>query len=234
MSGDKIEFEVDGTTFELHAEAQGANKRPLVVIAHAWAGQTDTERGWAADLAEQGYTAVALDVYGKGVRGNTTEECSALMTPLVEDRDLLLRRLHAGIDAAKQHAAADGSKVAAIGFCFGGLSVLDLARTGTDLRGVVSFHGLFMPRPNPPKDVKAKVLICHGYEDPMADPEAFLGFAKEMNDAGVQWEAHIYGHAKHAFTNPAANDEQLGTVYHPVAAARAKTAMTTFLTELFA
>jgi dienelactone hydrolase len=239
MREETIDYTEDGTTFEARVvwdDARGP--RPAVLVAHAWSGQTEIERGWARALAELGYVGVALDVYGKGVVPSTDAEKRACMAPLVEDRARLARRLLAGIEAARAHRAVESERVAAIGFCFGGLCVLDLARRGADLRGVVSFHGLLHapadlaegPRPA----VRAKVLALHGYDDPMATPEAVVAFGSEMTAAKADWQLHAYGGTMHSFTMPGANAPERGSVYHPVSARRSRGAMVAFLDEVFA
>jgi dienelactone hydrolase len=127
----------------------------------------------------------------------------------------------------------DGGKLGAIGFCFGGLCALDLARSGAELRGVVAFHGLFMPSGLPRQKIAARVLALHGYDDPMAKPDALVAFCDEMTEAGVDWQVHAYGGTMHAFTNPQANDPAFGTVYQPRADARSRVAMENFFAEAF-
>jgi dienelactone hydrolase len=156
---------------------------------------------------------LALDMYGKGKRGSNPDENRALMTPLVQDRAKLAGRITAALTAVKKLPAVDANRVAAMGFCFGGLCVLDLARSGAEVRGVVSLHGLLHPNGLPAQKMSAKVLMLHGYSDPLAPPENVLAVAKEFTDAGVDWQLHAYGHAVHSFTNPAANDAAHGMVY---------------------
>lgn len=205
---------------------------PVVLVAHAWAGRGEFESGKAHMLAELGYVGFAIDMYGKGLSGTTTEECSALMTPVVSDRAGLQQRMQAALDTARAQPEVTGP-AAAIGFCFGGLCVLDLARSGADIAGVVSFHGLLMAPDNieQPK-VLAKVLALHGYDDPMATPDAMMAFTREMTDSGADWQLHAYGQTQHAFTNPNANDPNLGTIYNPVAERRALASMRDFLAEV--
>jgi dienelactone hydrolase len=231
-----VEYEVDGVTLEalMAWDDTVAGPAPGVAIAHAWGGRGDFECDKARELAGQGYVGFALDVYGKGVRGNSVEENTALMTPLLEDRALLQRRLQAGVQAMREQAEVDAPMTAAIGYCFGGLCALDLARAGSDLKGVVSLHGLFNPPPATGGPISAKVLCLHGYDDPMVPPEMVLALASELSAAGADWQLHAYGNTKHAFTNPAANDEELGTVFNANAARRANEALDNFLSELFA
>lgn len=229
-----IEYTHDGDTFEglLAWDDAITQRRPGVAIAHAWAGRSDFEDGKARALAQLGYVGFAMDVYGKGRRGRTREENAALMTPLVQNRPLLQARLGAALHVLAAQPEVDAQRLAAIGFCFGGLSVLDMARCGLPLRAVVSFHGLFNPPGNTDgRSIDAKILALHGWDDPMATPEAVLAFAKEMTDARADWQLHAYGGTMHAFTNPAANDPDFGTVYSARADARSWRAMRDFLAE---
>ncbi len=208
--------------------------RPGVLVAHAWGGRSDYEDGKADALAALGFAAFSLDLYGKGVRGSSPEENGALMQPFLDDRAMLQQRLHMSLAAMREQAEVDAVNVAAIGFCFGGLCVLDLARTGADVAGVVSIHGLFAaPGNTGGNEVVARVLALHGWDDPMATPGNVNAFAAEMSGRGVDWQLHAYGNTMHAFTNPAANDASLGTVYDATADRRAWQAMANFLNELF-
>jgi len=209
--------------------------RPLVLIHHAWLGRDQFVADKARALAELGYLGFAVDTYGKGVLGRSAEENAKLMAPFMHDRSMLQRRLTAGLTAAKMLPWADNRKIAAIGFCFGGLCALDLARTGADLLGAVSFHGLLMPPVNIPEPrVKAKILALHGHDDPMVTPEQVNAFEAEMTRAGVDWQIHVYGSTMHAFTNPLANDPGFGTVYQPSADKRSWLSMRNFFEEIFA
>ena len=208
--------------------------RPGVMVSHAWAGRGDLEDGKARALAELGYTGFALNLYGKGVRGTSTEENAALMQPFLDNREMLQQRMRLSLNTMREQAEVDDQNVAAIGFCFGGLCVLDLARTGEDLAGVISFHGLFPPPGNTAGNtIKAKVLALHGWDDPMAPPDQVLALAEELSGQGADWQLHAYGNTMHAFTNPEANDPSFGTVYSPAADARSWAAMKNFLQELF-
>jgi len=208
--------------------------RPGVLVSHAWGGRSDYEDGNADRLAKLGYAAFALDLYGKGVRGSDPEENSALMQPFLDDRTMLQRRLLVSLQTLREQSEVDRTKVAAIGFCFGGLCVLDIARTGEDLAGVVSIHGLFPPPGNTAGNTaKAKVLALHGWDDPMVTPDSVVALAGEMSALGADWQLHAYGNTMHAFTNPDANDPDSGTVYDADAHRRSWLAMTNFLDELF-
>jgi dienelactone hydrolase len=212
-----------------------SGRRPAVLINHAWGGRDEFVAVKAKKIAELGYIGIALDMYGKGVLGSGPEENAKLMQPFMADRGMLQKRIKAAFDTVKLMPWVDDTKIAAIGFCFGGLCVLDLARTGADLKGVVSFHGL-LGAPDNTKDnaIKAKILALHGHDDPMVPHEQVVAFAQEMTTAGADWQLHMYGNTKHAFTNPVANDPGFGTVYQPDADRRSWIAMENFLTEIFA
>lgn len=208
--------------------------RPGVLVSHAWGGRGEFEDGKARALAELGYAAFALDLYGKGVRGSNAEENGALMQPFLEDRAMLQQRLLLSLNNLREQDEVDAGRVAAIGFCFGGLCVLDLARTGEDLDGVVSFHGLFgAPGNTAGNTITAKVLALHGWDDPMATPDDVLALSRELTGMGADWQLHAYGNTMHAFTNPDANDADMGTVYDAAADGRSWIAMRNFLQELF-
>ena len=210
------------------------DQRPGVLISHAWAGRSEFEEGKAESLAELGYAGFAIDLYGKGVRGTNAEENGALMQPLLDDRATLQRRMKLALEQVRKQEVVDPSRVAAMGFCFGGLSVLDLARTGADLAGVASFHGLFnAPGNTGGNRISAKVLVMHGWDDPMATPDQVLSLADELNEMGADWQIHGYGNTMHAFTNPAANDPEFGTVYNAQADRRSWQSLQLFLAEIF-
>ena len=208
--------------------------RPGVLVSHAWGGRSAYEDGKADRLAELGYAALAVDLYGKGRRGSGPAENAALMQPFLDDRAMLQGRMQVSLDTLRAQPEVDAGKVAAIGFCFGGLCVLDLARSGADVAGVVSFHGLFAPPGNTAGNfVRARILALHGWDDPMATPDSVEALANELSSMGADWQLHAYGNTMHAFTNPAANDVAMGTVYDEVADRRSWQAMTNFLDELF-
>lgn len=213
-------------------DASGA-KRPVVLVAHPWAGQDDFARDRARMLADLGHVGFALDMYGKGRRGSSPAENSALMQPFVQDRRLLRRRILAAVAAASAHRLVDASRVAAIGFCFGGMCALDLARSAhPTVRGVVSFHGLLgAPGIGAQAPITAKVLVLHPYDDPMATPDHVSALAQELTHAKADWQVHMYGHTLHAFTNPMANDPASGMRYDERIARRAFASMEDFLEE---
>jgi dienelactone hydrolase len=209
--------------------------RPGVLVAHTWRGRGPFEEAKARQLAELGYVGFALDLFGKGILGNSVEENRALMQPFMADRMLLQRRMQLAVAMIRSQKEVDKTHIAAIGYCFGGLCVLDLARTGADIDGVVSFHGLFTPPGNTRGNrISAKVLALHGWEDPMATPEQLAGLGHELTTMGADWQIHAYGNAMHAFTNPDANNPEFGTVYHEAADRRSWNSMRAFLSEIFA
>jgi dienelactone hydrolase len=178
--------------------------------------------------------AFALDMFGQGIIGKTKDEKAALIQPLLADRELLGQRMLAALNVVQELDQVDNARIGAMGFCFGGLCVLDLARMGVKVCGVVSVHGLLHSplslRPNP---IVAKVLALHGADDPMVPLDVVAEFQDEMSKAGADWQFHTYGGTMHAFTNPMANDPGFGTVYSAVADRRAWIMMKNFFTEIF-
>lgn len=210
------------------------NPKPGVLIAHDWTGCTEFTIQKAEKLAALGYVGFALDMYGNGAFGKTKEEKSALMAPLTNNRDLLLKRITSAFDAIKGLKEVDPKRIGAMGFCFGGLCVLDLARGGVDMSGVVSFHGaLSKPPTKKSEKIRAKVLVLHGHDDPLVPMSQVTDFQKEMIEAHVDWQVHIYGGAMHSFTNPEVNDPGFGTVYNKTADTRSWIAMKDFFAEIF-
>lgn len=207
--------------------------RPAVLVAPTWAGRTAFEGEKARMLAELGYVGIAIDMYGDGQTGSGVDECSALMTPIVSDRAKLQARMAAAATAARTLPETSSGPMGALGFCFGGLCVLDLARSGGDVAGVVSFHGILSAPDNlEDPQISARIMVLHGYDDPMADPDAMREFCDEMTRSGCDWQLHAYGQTTHAFTNPNANDPDFGTVYSARAADRSFASMRSFLAEV--
>ena len=215
------------------ADAQADRPLPAVLIGHTWAGRNAFVEAKARQLAGQGYAAFALDMYGEGRTGATPEECAQLMNSILENRSRLQARIKAGLDCLRGQPEVDPDKIAAMGFCFGGLCVLDLARSGADLQGIVSFHGLLTPPETSAEvPITARILVLHGHDDPMAPPEQVIALGRELTDRGADWQIHLFGHTAHAFTNPDANDPGLGTVYEPSADRRSWRYLMDFLDEV--
>jgi dienelactone hydrolase len=236
LKTEKFEYHDGDTVLEGYIawNPQQQEKKPAVLVVHDWSGKNDFACRKADKLADLGYVGFAIDMYGKGKTGKTKEEKSALMQPLMEDRYLLQQRILAAFDAAKKLPSVDAHQIGAIGFCFGGLCALDLARSGADVKGVVSFHGLLHGSENgTAKQINAKILALHGFDDPMVTPEAVMHFGEEMTAANANWELNMYGGTMHAFTNPEANDRDFGTVYNQQADTRSWIAMREFFSEVF-
>lgn len=216
-------------------DPQHGQKQPLVLVAHAWGGRDTFACDKARELAALGYVGFALDMFGKGVLGQSKTENSALIAPFMDDRQHLCDRLLAALQTAQALPMVNPEKTAAIGYCFGGLCVLDLARHNGPVNGVISFHGLLQAPGalNTAKHIKPSVLVLHGYDDPMATPDHLITFCEEMTEKQADWQLHAYGNTTHAFTNPQANDPDFGTLYNATADARSSIAMRTFLNTLF-
>lgn len=227
-----IRYEHQGVTFEAYAAWDDGSDaaRPIVIVAGTFMGRTAFEEAKARSLAELGYVGIAIDFYGLGNWPRDFDEARERMGEMDADRGLLRDRLLASLDMARDAGApGDPARVAAIGFCFGGKCVLDLARWGADVAGVVSFHGVYDAPPFPNGGVKAKLLVLHGWDDPLDPPETVLALSEELTEAGADWQLHSYGHTVHAFTNPAREE-----MYNPRADRRSWQAMRNFLDEVFA
>lgn len=231
-----VEYEHNGTLLEgfLAYDDAGAAALPGVVVIPAWAGRSNFECDKARKLATRGYVGFACDLYGKGVLGSSVAENSALMQPFLDDRAMLQSRLSKVLETLRTQTEVDENNIAAMGFCFGGLCALDIARIGADVKGVVSFHGLFgAPGNTEGTKIKAKVLALHGHEDPMVPVAAVNELQNELTAAGADWQIHAYGNTMHAFTNPLANDASFGTVYNENADRRSWQSLLNFLGEIF-
>ena len=212
-----------------------SGKRPGVLIVHQWKGLTDYEKKRAEMLAKLGYNVFAVDIYGKGVRPKNTQEAGAQAGKYKGDRALLRRRVQAGLEVLRKHEHTDASHIAAIGYCFGGTTVLELARSGAEIAGVVSFHGgLGTPDPADARNIKAKILALHGADDPNVPPAEVTAFEKEMRDAKADWQLVAYGGAVHSFTDwNAGNDNSKGAAYNEKADKRSWETMKQFFAEIF-
>lgn len=226
-----MRYEVGGVAFESVAMWDGAvsGPRPAVLIAPTFMDKSAFEEGKAEKLAALGYVGFAIDLFGVDIQPSNFDEAAAAMTALNDDRRTLAARMLAALEQARALDVTDAARVAAIGFCFGGKCVLDLARTGADVKGVIAFHGLFdAPTFETAETIPAKVLVLHGWDDPLAKPEAVIGFAAEMTVKRADWQLHAYGHTQHGFTNY--NRKEM---YRPDADRRSWQAMQNLLAELF-
>jgi dienelactone hydrolase len=212
-----------------------SGKRPAVLIIHDWMGVTEHTKTIAEDIARLGYVAFAADIYGKGVRPSDPQAAAAESGKYKSDRLLLRRRATAGLDILRKDPLTNTAQTAAIGFCFGGTTVLELARTGAPIEGVVSFHGgLDSPTPADGKNIKAKVLVLHGADDPFVKTNDITAFQDEMRQGGVDWQMMYYGDAVHSFTQKkAGTDKSKGAAYNEPAARRSWIAMKSFFAEIF-
>lgn len=212
-----------------------AAKRPGILVVPDWMGMGPNVKSRVEQLAKLGYTAFAADIYGKGVRPADAKEAGTLATKYKNDRALTRERAEAALEQLKKHKTVDGSKLAVIGYCFGGMVALELARAGADVKGAVTFHGgLDTPKPQDAKNIKGKVLVLHGADDPYVPAEQVKGFEDEMRAAGVDWELVKYSKAVHAFTIPdAGNDNSKGAAYNAEADKRSWQRMKDFFSELF-
>jgi len=209
IKGEEVTYQAGDTTLKgyLAWDASKTGPRPGVIVVHEWWGHNDYVRRRARMLAEEGYTALALDMYGNGKQAGHPEDAKKFMMEATSNADVAKARFLAGYELLKNHPSTDPSKIAAIGYCFGGAVVLQMARSGADLDGVASFHGsLSTESPAAPGVVKAKILVLHGADDPFVPKEQVAAFKKEMDAAGADYTFIEYPGAVHAFTNPAATE----------------------------
>ena len=218
MMTQRVEYRHGDVVLEGHlAYKADEGKRPAVLVVHEWRGLNDYARNRAEQLAELGFVGFAVDMYGKGMLAKDAEEAGKLMTPLAQDRQLCRARINAAFDQVKALPQVDTHRIAIIGYCFGGLVALELARSGADLRAVATFHAnLSSPTPADAKNIKAKVLVCHGAEDPLVPVQQITAFQDEMRQAGLDWQMIQYGNTVHSFTFPGANALDMGLMYNPL------------------
>ena len=246
MRHEHTDYQIDGEKFKGYwsfpeEEEPSAEKRPAILIAHAWMGQDQFARHKADELARLGYIGFAADLYGEGKTATNAEDAQKLMVPLFENRQLLQKRIQGAFDTVRKHPGVDPAKIGGIGFCFGGLTIIELLRSGADVKGVVSFHGLLGSRLQSlqaktvpiARGIKGSLLVLHGNEDPLVSQQDILDFKKEFTEAQVDWQMNIYSHTSHAFTNPQANDKDSGLIFQPRSSERAWWAMIHFFSERF-
>jgi len=210
-----------------------ATPKPCVLVSHAWGGRDSYAEDKAIQMAAMGYVGFALDNYGDGALPETVEEKQALMMGLKNNRKALLTRLKAGLKAAKKQDEVDENFIAMMGFCFGGLCTLDLARSGADIKAAISFHGLLDAPDLPKKKIKSKILVAHGWDDPMAEPESVLALGQELTKAKCDWQLHAYGQTTHAFMVPGADSGDGVLKHNPDSERRAWNATLDLLDQVF-
>ena len=208
VKSETVSYTLDSLTmngFVAYNEASDA-KRPVVLIVPEWWGLNDYTKSRAKQLAALGYLAIAVDMYGNGTTADNPEMAGKLATPFYQNPQIAKARFDAALNKIKTYPMADTTKIAAIGYCFGGGIVLNVARLGENLKGVVSFHGSLMGVPADKNLLKANILVCHGEADQFVKPEEVAKFKKSMDDIGAPYTFKSYPDATHAFTNPAATE----------------------------
>lgn len=237
MKQETFSYKIDDQNYKGYLSTNDpSKKRPAIIVAHAWMGQDAFARNKADELAKLGYVGFAADIYGNGVEVDNAKDASALMNPLFQDRALLQKRMKGAYETIKNHPSVDSSKIGGIGFCFGGLAIIELFRSGVDLKGVTSFHAVLGSKGAKTvpiaKNINGSLLMLHGYNDPLVSTDDLLSTQKEFDDARVDWQMHIYGHTSHAFTNPQAHDMAQGLIYNEKSSDRAWQAMTNFFQKI--
>ncbi|MFW2831026.1 dienelactone hydrolase family protein [Sphingomonas sp. ID0503] len=235
VSVEVYEYQGDGGPFVgrvVHDDAV-TGPAPGILIAPTFWGLRDLEVDKARRLAEAGYVVLVADPYGGGRTGATAEEATALMGELMADRKAAQARFQNALAVLKALPGVDGSRTAALGYCMGGKCVLDLARSGAEVTGVAPFHAIFDAPAHPNAPIKAKLLISQGWDDPLTPPDSFVALAKELTEAGADWQLHAYGHTGHSFTTPGKGLGP-GFGYSESADRRSWAALTAFLNEIFA
>ena len=236
LSIKSVEYTAGTETFEGLLVAPRQVKAPLpgILMIHNWMGVTDQVKLQATRMAELGFAVFAADIYGKGVRPSSPADAGKIAGKFKSDRKLFRDRLQLGLETLRKQNGVDGNKIIAVGYCFGGTGVIELARSGANIKGVVSFHGgLDSPKPEDGKNIKTRILALHGADDPFVKAEDLAAFEKEMRDNQVDWQLVKFGGAVHSFTDTGAgSDNSKGTAYNPVADRRSVEAFKTFAKEV--
>jgi dienelactone hydrolase len=232
-----VDYKIGEQAFEglfVHPRA-AKGKVPGVLMVHNWLGVSGETRKQAERMARLGLAVFAVDVYGKGIRAKGPQDASALAGKYKGDRKLFRERLLRGLEVLREQKEVDPTKVVAVGYCFGGTGVLELARAGADVQAVVSFHGgLDSPNPADGKNIKAQVVVLHGADDPYSKPADVYAFQEELRKNNVDWQMTVYGGAVHSFTDVSAGtDPKSGAAYNAKADARSFQAFTDVVNELF-
>ncbi|MEM1113968.1 MAG: dienelactone hydrolase family protein [Pseudomonadota bacterium] len=219
---------------EIFAPADAAGPLPIVLVVHAWDGLIDEVRDKCRRLADEGYLAFAVDIYGEGETHTDFSTVMDVLAPYMENRERILARMEAAMAAAKTLPGGDPARIGAMGYCFGGTCVLDLARGGNpDCRGVVSFHGGLVPHDlDTPKHLDCSVLVLHGEDDPMVPGDVVRAMIDEMTAKGVDLQFISYSQTMHAFSRPAANAPEIGAQYNERTDRRAWQQMLSFFKEI--
>lgn len=227
--------------FLCYDETLSPGQRPGILLVHTWLGLDPFMKDKARLLAQQGYVAFCADLYGEGRVASNEEEAASLMSPLFLDRSLLRSRIACAYEAVAKLSTVDSEAIGAIGFCFGGLTVIELLRSGLPVQGVVSFHGVIgatlgdrKAKLAPARPFKGSLLLLHGHEDPLVTSEEIAAIEREMTLAQIDWQLHVYGQTSHAFTNPDAHSPEKGLQYQERSAKRAWCSMELFFEKLFA
>jgi dienelactone hydrolase len=232
-----VEYKEGKHVLEGYLAYDDANPKPKpgIVVVHDWMGLSDNTKMRAQLLAELGYVALAADIYGKGIRPKSNEEAGQLASNYKDHRNVLRARVRAAYDVLAKDPHVNNKKMAAIGYCFGGTTALELARSGAPLEGTISFHGgLSTPNPKDAKNIKGRVLVLHGGSDPFVGPAEVNSFVEEMNAANINWTMVSYGPAVHAFTiKEAGNDKKKGAAYDAEADRASWEEMKRFFNEIF-
>ena len=233
---EKTEYKDGNVVFKgiVAYDAAIQGRQPAILIGPTWTGPGEYVQGRAASLAKMGYVVLVADIYGNGLQPARGKEAAVQMDIYMKDRALLRERMRAGYAALRANPRVDAKKIIALGYCFGGTGVLELARAGSELAGVVVFHGILdTPAPQDAKNIKAPVLVLNGADDPLVPPEAMQAFEREMRNARVDWQVINYSGTKHAFTDPGSgNDQTKGSVYNETSDRRSWVAMQNFLREI--
>lgn len=236
-----LPFSIDKRTFTGHLayDTKTEQKRPAILVVPTWMGLNAFIKEKAKALAQLGYIGYAVDLFGDQKEAKNADEARELVKPLIIDRQIIRDRLQTAADTLRTHSLVDAEKVAAIGFCFGGMCVLELAKSGYNVSGVVTFHASLGNRDNLPmkpvetaQQIPASILMLHGYKDALAPEKELSALEQELDARGVDWQVHTHGQAMHAFTNPKANMPEYSLQYHEKTANRAWQAMRHFLTEV--
>lgn len=237
VATESVAYRADGEEMEgfLAYDDSIEGERPGVLIVHEWWGLNEYARSRARQLASMGYLAFALDMFGKGKTTTHPDKAAAWASEVQENIQLWRQRAETGLKALREQSRLDKNRIAAIGYCFGGATVQQLALSGADIQGIVSFHGsLVPPTEGETVKVKAKFLICHGSEDPMTTPEQLQDYLAGMNRTGLDWQMVVFGHAKHSFTNPESDKAGMeGLKYNGSADLRSWAYMERFFKEIF-